>query len=80
MGTLSSSNDGVLTITGQKLVDNAFAVPGAENCGPGGIFDEILDLDKGLPSAAGNNNAVLWKFLHGSGVAHPQVPRLIRCW
>ena len=29
MGTLSSSNNGVLAISGQKLVDNAFAVSGA---------------------------------------------------
>jgi hypothetical protein len=59
VGTLSSTNSGLLTISGMKLVDNAFAVPGADNCGPGGLLDEILDLDKGLPSAAGSNNAVL---------------------
>ena len=41
------------------LVDNAFAVPGADNCGPSGILDPILDLDKGLPSAAGSNSAIL---------------------
>lgn len=59
LGTLSSKNDGLLTISGLKLVDNTFAVPGAQGCGPLGALDEILDLDKGLPSAAGSNNAVL---------------------
>jgi len=58
-GTLTSANNGLLTITGLKLVDNAFAVPVAQNCGPNGLADEVLDLDKGLPSAAGSNSAVL---------------------
>jgi hypothetical protein len=58
-GTLTSVNSGLLTITGLKLVDNAFAVPVADNCGPSGLADEVLDLDKGLPSAAGSNSAVL---------------------
>jgi hypothetical protein len=42
-----------------KLVDNAFAVSGANGCGPDGLLDEILDVDKSLPSAAGNNTAIL---------------------
>jgi hypothetical protein len=58
-GTLSSKSDGELLIKGMKLVDNAFAVPGADNCGPLGVLDEILDTDKGLPSAAGSNTAIL---------------------
>jgi hypothetical protein len=58
-GTLTSADNGLLTITGLKLVDNAFAVPVAQNCGPNGLADEVLDLDKGLPSAAGSNSAVL---------------------
>jgi len=58
-GKLSSSRTGENSLTGLKLVDNAFAVPGANNCGPGGILDEILDVDKSLPSAAGSNTAIL---------------------
>jgi hypothetical protein len=58
-GTLSSTDQGILTDHHLLLVDNSFAVPGADNCGPDGAFDEILDLDKGLPSAAGSNSAVL---------------------
>ncbi len=59
VGTITSTNKGLLTDTGMKLVDNAFAVPGTQNCGPAGILDPILDLDKGLPSPAGSNAAVL---------------------
>ncbi|MGH9172587.1 MAG: hypothetical protein ACRD0Z_17260 [Acidimicrobiales bacterium] len=58
-GTLASKSDGEVIISGLKLVDNAYAVPAAHNCGPLGLADPILDLDKGLPSAAGKNSAVL---------------------
>jgi len=59
VGTAVSSSNGLITDSGLKLVDNAFAVPGADNCGTDGVLDEILDLDKGLPSAAGKNTAIL---------------------
>jgi len=59
LGTVSSSDDGITTIKGLSLVDNAFAVPGTDNCGPDGVLDQILDTDKGLPSAAGSNTAIL---------------------
>lgn len=59
LGKIVTKSNGYLSISKLKLVDNAFAVPGAENCGPGGILDQILDSDKGLPSAAGNNTAIL---------------------
>jgi hypothetical protein len=59
VGTLTGNARGMLTDTGLILVDNAFAVPGAQNCGSGGSLDEILDLDKSLPSAAGSNTAIL---------------------
>ena len=59
LGTLKSHSDGVTSIKGLSLVDNAFAVPGADNCGTDGSLDEILDVDKSLPSAAGSNSAIL---------------------
>ena len=59
VGTAVSSSKGLITDTGLTLVDNAFAVPGADNCGTDGVLDEVLDLDKGLPSAAGSNTAIL---------------------
>lgn len=58
-GTVTTTSNGLITVSGMTLVDNSFAVPGADNCGPGGIFDPILDLQKGLPSPAGSNTAIL---------------------
>lgn len=50
------------TATGTSLVDNAFAVPVAHGCGyfpfrP--LVDTAVDVRLGLPSAAGNNTAIL---------------------
>jgi hypothetical protein len=49
------------TINGQKLVDNSFAVPGANGCG--GLFsflvDPFVESIVGIPSPAGKNTAVL---------------------
>jgi hypothetical protein len=51
----------ILETRGTKLVDNAWAAPGANGCG--GIFSFILDpivnSSAGLPAAAGRNTAVL---------------------
>jgi hypothetical protein len=51
----------ILTSKGNSLVNNSFAAPHSEGCG--GIFsfliDPIVDSKLGLPSAAGNNTAVL---------------------
>jgi hypothetical protein len=58
-GTTSSTPRGLITVAGMTLVDNSFAVPGTDNCGTDGILDPVLDLDKGLPSAAGSNTAIL---------------------
>jgi hypothetical protein len=58
-GTASTTSEGLITVSGMTLVDNSFAVPGADNCGAGGILDPILDLQKGLPSPAGSNTAML---------------------
>lgn len=44
-----------------KLVDNTFPVPGATGCGGAlsPIVDEVLDLDIGLPAAAGKSTAIM---------------------
>jgi hypothetical protein len=51
----------VVKLSGGSLVENAFAVPGAEGCG--GIFapvvDQAVDARLGLPSPAGHNTAIL---------------------
>lgn len=43
------------------LVDNSFSAPAATGCGGSlsGIVDPVLDLDIGLPAAAGHNTAVM---------------------
>ncbi|MBO0727890.1 MAG: hypothetical protein J2P57_01440 [Acidimicrobiaceae bacterium] len=58
-GKVTGTAQGVINVTGSKLVDNAFAVPGAAGCGLFGILDPIVNLQKQLPSAAGNNTAIL---------------------
>jgi hypothetical protein len=58
-GHLSFAAAGNITrVTGTTVVDNAFAVPGASGCGPLGIEDPVVDLQSGLPSAAGNNKVI----------------------
>ena len=62
IGSVSFFEKGrILRLTGNELVDNAWAAPAANGCG--GIFsfliDPILDLSAGLPSAAGHNSAIL---------------------
>ena len=61
-GTISEvDGSALLAVKGTKLVDNAFAVPGANGCG--GLFSFLIDpfvnSIVGLPSAAGNNHAIL---------------------
>ena len=59
-GSLSILDGGAqLTLTGDSLVDNAFSVPKAHGCGPGGDLNQTVNEDLGLPSPAGNNTAVL---------------------
>ena len=55
----SKEKGGILEISGVSLVSNTFKVPGANGCGPFGLLDGIVDSKLGLPSAAGNNTAVL---------------------
>lgn len=62
VGTVTESAGGaILTISGGRLVDNAFGAPGANGCG--GLFsflvDPFVDSIVGVPSPAGTNTAVL---------------------
>ena len=64
MGTISQNTDGTVTsFTGAKLVDNAFSVPAATNCGyllPDKILiTAAVNLKEGLPAAAGKNTAIM---------------------
>ncbi|RKE22943.1 hypothetical protein [Streptomyces sp. TLI_171] len=45
----------VISETGAALVDNTFAVPGANGCGLLGSLDQIIDWTMGLPAAPGKD-------------------------
>jgi len=51
----------IITITGSSLVDNTFTAPGVTGCGGSLSFllDPVVDLQVGLPAAAGASKAVL---------------------
>jgi hypothetical protein len=51
----------LVIIKGNKVVDNAFSVPGAEGCGGSfhSIIDPLVDALLGVPAAAGHNTAIL---------------------
>jgi hypothetical protein len=63
-GDITTNDDGsVTTAAGNTLVDNSFSVPAATDCGIT-FLDRLLvtpavNLKEGLPSAAGNNTAIL---------------------
>jgi hypothetical protein len=64
IGTLTQNTGGtVTTADGIKLVDNAFSVPAASNCGyllPDKILITLaVNLKEGLPAAAGKNTAIM---------------------
>lgn len=61
-GTLTTNpSETIITISNNSLVNNSFAAPKAQGCG--GIFsfliDPIVNGKLGLPSASGNNTAIL---------------------
>lgn len=62
-GTISTPplGDGasVLEFTGQTVVDNTFAVPGATGCGALGLLDSVVNARSKLPAAAGTSVASL---------------------
>jgi hypothetical protein len=71
IGTFESNAEGtILTIKGNSLVDNLFAVPVAKGCGGKAfeaLLDPIINAKLGLPSPAGNNTAILNNTLKQAG-------------
>jgi hypothetical protein len=61
LGEVTSNPNGeILIVNENELVDNSFATPGVEGCGLVPLLiDPVVDLDTGLPSAAGKNKAIL---------------------
>jgi hypothetical protein len=51
----------IVLIEKDTLVDNDFSVPGASGCGGelSPLIDEAVDLDVGIPAAAGKNTAIM---------------------
>jgi hypothetical protein len=78
-------NGKILVVSNSSLVDNAFAVPGANGCA--GILsllvDPAVDLQVGLPAAAGRNTAILNGSLAAASAssvkADAVLPELGRC-
>jgi hypothetical protein len=61
-GTLEFNSEGtILTVAGDSLVNNTFAVPAATGCGGPLAFliDPIINTKLGLPAPAGHNTAIL---------------------
>lgn len=56
VGRLQFVPPNVLEILGTLVVENAFAIPGAQECGGLGLIDLLIDAKLQLPSAAGNNS------------------------
>jgi hypothetical protein len=83
--TVIGAHGQLFTITNSSLVDNAFAAPGANGCAEplSLVVDPSVDLATGLPSAAGNNTAVLNGTLAAASVtaiqAQELLPELGRC-
>jgi hypothetical protein len=61
LGELTSNPTGeILIVKENELVNNSFAAPGVQGCGLVPLLiDPVVDLDTGLPSAAGKNKAIL---------------------
>jgi hypothetical protein len=58
-----------LLASGAVLVDNSFSVPTAHGCGLLGLLDPAINLKMGLPSAAGNNTAIMNSDLRSTAAA-----------
>ena len=70
VGELSSrAEGGILVIKNNSIVDNSFAAPAATGCGGAfsSVVDPIINAKIGLPSAAGNNTAILNNTIEQTG-------------
>jgi hypothetical protein len=65
----SRAEGGILVIKNNTIVDNSFAAPAATGCGGAfsSVVDPIINAKIGLPSAAGNNTAILNNTIEQTG-------------
>src|ERR1700676_3718690 len=68
-GSITENQEGtIIFVKGKILVKNSFAPPGAEGCGAlPFLIDPVVNLQAGLPAAAGHNTAILHSTLEISG-------------
>ncbi len=84
-GSARSLLEPIVTFNGTSLVDNAFAVPGANDCLGllGLVIDPLVDVEAGLPAAAGHNTAIMDGSLQLSRAREVKIqlglPELGRC-
>jgi hypothetical protein len=84
-GTARSLLEPIVTFNGTSLVDNSFAVPGANDCLGllGLVIDPLVDVEAGLPAAAGHNTAIMDGSLQLSRAAEVKaqlaLPEIGRC-
>jgi hypothetical protein len=65
-----NESETIIFVTGNTLVNNSFAAPGVEGCSVlPSVIDPIVDLQAGLPAAAGHNTAILHNTLEESGAS-----------
>lgn len=69
----------IFEIIHSSLVDNAFSVPGANGCAGllSLVVDPAVDLQVGLPAAAGKNTAILNGTLDAAGARQVKAQRLL---
>jgi hypothetical protein len=60
-GVESFDHSKIIAVTGASLVDNSFSAPGVNGCGGAlaPVVDPVVNVDAGLPAAAGKNTAIL---------------------
>jgi hypothetical protein len=69
LGTITTRAESrILVIKNNTLVDNNFSAPGTSGCGIFGLLDGTINSKIGLPSAAGNNTAILNSTLEQTGI------------
>jgi hypothetical protein len=69
LSTSKLSENRILQIEGQRLVNNEYAAPGVSECGIHGGANAALDAGLGLPSPAGSNTTLLVGNLYQASVS-----------